>query len=79
MTRTKWEIIVVLLLSYGMSALYSVVGIANRLTQPTPLSQQTATLNRPLATQELFDLIYQLLGVLSGLARRRTGGVARVA
>lgn len=68
MTRTKWEILVVLMLSYGMSALYSLVGIANRLSQPTPLSQQTATLNRPLATQELFDLIYQLLGVVSGLA-----------
>jgi len=68
MTRTKWEILVVLLLSYGMSALYSVVGIANRLSQPTPLSQQTATLNRPLATQELFDLIYQVLGVVAGLA-----------
>lgn len=68
MSRTKWEILVVLLLSYGMSALYSLVGIANRLSQPTPLSQQTATINRPLATQELFDLIYQVLGVVSGLA-----------
>jgi membrane protease YdiL (CAAX protease family) len=68
MARSKWEILVVLLLSYGMSALYSLVGIANRLSQPTPLSQQTATLNRPLATQELFDLMYQLLGVVSGLA-----------
>lgn len=68
MTRTKWEIVVVLLLSYGMSALYSIVGIADRLTRPTPLSEQTATINRPLATQELFDLLYQLLGVASGLA-----------
>lgn len=68
MTRLKWEIVVVLLLSYGMSALYSIVGIVDRLTRPTPLSQQTATINRPLATQELFDLLYQLLGVASGLA-----------
>lgn len=68
MPRIRAEIIIVLLLSYGMSALYSLVGIANRLSQPTPLSQQTATLNRPLATQELFDLLYQLLGVASGLA-----------
>jgi membrane protease YdiL (CAAX protease family) len=68
MPRIRSEIVVVLLLSYGMSALYSLVGIANRLSQPTPLSQQTATLNRPLATQELFDLLYQLLGVASGLA-----------
>jgi membrane protease YdiL (CAAX protease family) len=68
MRRTQAEILVVLALSYGMSALYSLVGIANRLSQPTPLSQQTATINRPLATQELFDLLYQLLGVASGLA-----------
>lgn len=68
MARIRAEILVVLLLSYGMSALYSLVGIVDRLTRTTPLSQQTATLNRPLATQELFDLIYQLLGVLSGLA-----------
>lgn len=68
MRRIQAEILVVLALSYGMSALYSLVGIANRLSQPTPLSQQTATINRPLATQELFDLLYQLLGVASGLA-----------
>ncbi len=68
MTRTRWEIVVVLLLSYGMSALYGVVGIADRLTRTQTLSQQTATINRPLATQELFDLLYQLLGVLSGFA-----------
>lgn len=68
MSRTRWEMVVVLLLSYGLSALYSIVGIANRLTRPEPLSQQTATINRPLATQELFDLLYQLLGIVSGLA-----------
>jgi membrane protease YdiL (CAAX protease family) len=68
MTRTRWEIVVVLALSYGLSALYGIVGIADRLTRTQPLSQQTATINRPLATQELFDLLYQLLGVASGLA-----------
>jgi membrane protease YdiL (CAAX protease family) len=68
MRRIQAEILVVLVLSYGMSALYSLVGIVNRLSQPTPLSQQTATINRPLATQELFDLVYQVLGVVSGLA-----------
>lgn len=51
-----------------MSALYSLVGIANRLTRPEPLGEQTATINRPLATQELFDLLYQLLGIASGFA-----------
>ena len=68
MTRLKWEIVVVLMLSYGMSALYAVVGIIDRLTQPTALGHQTATLNRPLADQEWFDLAYQVLGIVSGLA-----------
>lgn len=68
MARIRAEIVVVLLLSYGMSALYGIVGIIDRLTRTTPLNQQTATINRPLATQELFDLMYQLLGVASGLA-----------
>lgn len=68
MTRTRWEIVVVLLLSYGMSSLYGIVGIVDRLTRTESLSQQTATINRPLATQEIFDLVYQLLGIASGLA-----------
>lgn len=68
MVRTRWEIVVVLLLSYGMSALYGIVGIADRLSRTESLGAQTATINRPLATQELFDLIYQLLGVVSGFA-----------
>jgi membrane protease YdiL (CAAX protease family) len=68
MVRTRWEIVVVLLLSYGMSALYGIVGIIDRLTRTESLSGQTATINRPLATQELFDLLYQLLGVASGFA-----------
>lgn len=68
MTRIRWEIVVVLLLSYGMSALYSIVGIVDRLTQSTPLGQQTATINRPLASQEWFDFSYQILGIVGGLA-----------
>lgn len=68
MARLKWEIVIVLALSYGMSALYSVVRIVNRLLDTAPLGAQTATLNRPLAQQEFFDLIFQLLGVASGLA-----------
>lgn len=68
MARLKWEIVIVLALSYGMSALYSIVRIVNRLLDTAPLGAQTATLNRPLAQQEFFDLIFQLLGVASGLA-----------
>jgi uncharacterized protein len=57
----------VLGLSLGASAVYSLVSIANRLTQQTALSQQTATLNRSLSDREVFDLIYQVLAVFFDL------------
>ena len=62
-TRLRVEILLVLGLSLGASAVYSVLSIANRLTQQTALSQQTATLNSPLSSREFFDLAYQVLGV----------------
>ncbi len=61
--RLRGEVLIVLGLSLGASAVYSVVAIVNRLTQSKALSQQTATLNAPLSDREVFDLIYQLLGV----------------
>lgn len=67
--RRLWgEILIVLGLSLGASAVYSVVAIANRLTQETALSEQTATLNAPLSSREIFDLIYQFLAVFFALA-----------
>lgn len=66
--RKIWgEILIVLGLSLGASAVYSVVAIVNRLTQQKALSQQTATLNSPLSNREIFDLIYQLLAVFFDL------------
>jgi len=61
--RLRVEIAIVLGLSLGASAVYSVLSIVNRLTQQTALSQQTATLNSPLSSREFFDLAYQVLGV----------------
>ncbi len=66
--RRLWsEILIVLGLSLGASAVYSVVAIANRLTQTKALSQQTATLNAPLSDRQVFDLIYQFLDVFFAL------------
>ncbi len=66
--RRLWsEILIVLGLSLGASAVYSVVAIVNRLTKETALSQQTATLNTSLSNREAFDLIYQILSVFFGL------------
>jgi uncharacterized protein len=61
--RIRWEIAIVLGLGLGQSAVYAIVAIVNRLTREERLSQQTATLNRSLSDREIFDLIYQLLGI----------------
>jgi membrane protease YdiL (CAAX protease family) len=65
--RIGVEIAIVLLLSLGASAVYSIVAIAYRLTRNVPLSDQTATINQPLSDREIFDLIYQLLSVFFAL------------
>jgi membrane protease YdiL (CAAX protease family) len=65
--RIRAEIAIVLGLSLGASAVYSVVSIANRLTREEALSEQTATLNTSLSPRPNFDLVYQVLGVLFDL------------
>ena len=65
--RIGAEILIVLGLSLGASAVYSVVALINRLTREESLSQQTATLNQSLSSREVFDLIYQLLAVFFDL------------
>jgi membrane protease YdiL (CAAX protease family) len=61
--RIAWEIVIVLGLSLGQSAVYSIVSIINRSTREQPLGDQTATLNPVLDNREIFDLVYQLLGI----------------
>lgn len=67
-SRIRWEIGIVLALSFGASGVYAIVTIVERLTRETALSTQTATINRPLAERPTFDLIFQLLGFAFGLA-----------
>lgn len=59
--------LIVLGLSLGASAAYSVVSIVNRLTRDIPLSDQTASLNTALSPRPTFDLIYQLMGIFFDL------------
>lgn len=61
------EVLLVLGLSLGQSALYSVVTIIARLTADRPLSQQTATLNASQSARPWLDLAYQLLGIFFAL------------
>jgi uncharacterized protein len=65
--RIVAEILIVLGLSLGASAVYSIIAIINRLTREVALSQQTATLNASLSDRWVFDLIYQVLGVFFDL------------
>lgn len=61
------QIWLVLGLSLGASAVYSLVAVIRRLAQTEALSDQTATINRALADQPLFDFVYQILGVTFAL------------
>ena len=59
--------LIVLGLSLGASAAYSVVSIVNRVTRDIPLADQTASLNTALSPRPTFDLIYQLMGIFFDL------------
>ena len=61
------EVLIVLGLSLGASAAYSVVSFLNKATRDTPLSQQTTSLNNSLSDREIFDVTYQLMAVFFDL------------
>ncbi|TDW30891.1 CPBP family intramembrane glutamic endopeptidase [Cryobacterium psychrophilum] len=65
--RLHWEIAIVLGLSLGASAVYSIVSIVARLSDTTPLSQQSSTLNGSQSPREWLDFTYQFLGIAFGL------------
>lgn len=67
-TAIKLELLIVLSLSLGASAVYSFVSIVARLTSEVRLSDQTATLNRQLSDREWLDFTYQFLALAFGLA-----------
>ena len=62
--RLGLEVLIVLGLSLGQSAVYSVLRIIERLTRPVPLDQQTSTLNASATPDRPWlDLTYQLVGI----------------
>ena len=66
--RRLWaEVLIVLGLSLGASAVYSVVSIANKLTRTESLASQTTSLNSSLSPRPTFDLIYNLPAVFFAL------------
>jgi membrane protease YdiL (CAAX protease family) len=62
--RLWWEVAIVLGLSLGQSAIYSIVSIVDRATRDTPLADQSAAVNPSQSSREVFDLLYQVLGNL---------------
>jgi membrane protease YdiL (CAAX protease family) len=63
----RLEVVIVLLLSLGQSAVYAVVSLIAKLTAGRPLSQQTATLNPSLNPRPYLDLTLQLLNIAFAL------------
>ena len=64
--RLRLEVWIVLGLSLGQSAVYSVVQLLDKLSR-APLVEGTSTLNRSQSTREYFDLTYQLLDIVFAL------------
>ena len=63
-TRIGLEVVLVLALSLGQSAVYSVLRIIERLTRGVPLSSQTSTLNASTTPDRPWlDLAYQLANI----------------
>lgn len=59
-----WEVVLVLGVSLGASAVRSVVSIIEKLTRSVPLGQQTTTMNSSYAADRPWlDLTYQLTGI----------------
>jgi uncharacterized protein len=68
-TRTvlRNEVLLVLGVSLGASAVYAFVSLIARLTAAQPLSKQTVALNVSQSARPWLDLTYQLLGILFGV------------
>jgi membrane protease YdiL (CAAX protease family) len=57
------EILIVLGLSLGQSAVYALLTLWERLLTPVPLAEQTATLNTSDSSLPWLDLVYQVVGL----------------
>ena len=58
----KIEISIVLLLSLGASAIYSIVSLIEKATSPAGIGGSSTSLNPSASNAELFDFLYRLIG-----------------
>ncbi len=61
--RLRAEVLIVLGLSLGWSAVQSVWILVERYLRETPIGEQTTTLNQSVTQVDVMDLIYQLLRI----------------
>ena len=64
--RLVIEVLLVLGVSLGQSAVYSVVSLLDKMSR-APISQGTSTLNTVQSSREIFDFTYQILGIFFAL------------
>lgn len=62
------EITIVLLITFGLSGLSSMLSLVEATLAPEPLADQTVAINTPRATHGVIDLARQLLGIVRLLA-----------
>lgn len=62
--RLAFEIVIVLLLSLGASALWSLLQYIDVSTRPTPIGEQQVALNPARSDRPWLDLAYQLTGIV---------------
>jgi membrane protease YdiL (CAAX protease family) len=58
------ELVIVFTVTLGMSGLRSLLSLIDSLLQPAPLSDQRVAINVPQATEQLIDLLKQLLSAI---------------
>lgn len=67
--RALWvEVTIVLLVTFGLSGLSSMLSLLESALAPEPLSDQTVALNVPRSSQQFIDLARQVLGIVRLLA-----------
>ena len=66
--RLIWEICIILALSLGQSAIYSLLALLRRALSEVPLGQQSAQLNPSRDAAAIWDAIYRLLDIPFDLA-----------
>src|SRR6478735_4452087 len=66
--RLTWEVWIVLAITVGQSALYSVLSLVRKLLAPVPLGQQQTQVNPSRDAQAVWDVVYQVLAVFFALA-----------